>query len=231
MLDVLVTLIGEALKKIFDSSVDKVASKVSAKRSLAIALLELYDAMVGLEESSRAALELFQSYQNGTAAPLRIRARSAMNALVTSVEKFDTKLKHVYSRLDLYNPNLATVLESHFLGKSETLKVINALLVATPRIKLAGEYPTDNIIIPTAMPNRALFGTTYARSDSKRQIAELKVQIDRSLRKQDVNFSEREGLALILHNGELNLKRIEAARRDLAEFIKQNVPLSEILVS
>lgn len=231
MLDVLVTLMSEALKKIFDVSVDKVAGKMSEKRSLAVAFIELYDAIEAVEESSRSALHLFQNYYNG-AVPLRISARSAMEALVSSVDTFDKKLRSVYSKLRLYNPHLATVLQDHLFGKTHTIEVVNALLAAAPRIKMDGNYPTDLLIIPTALPDRALLGTTHAsesRTEVEQKISTLKEQIDKSLKKREIDFSSREEVALVLRNGELNLRGIEAGRRELAEFIKQNVPLSEIL--
>jgi len=230
MLDVLVSLMGEALKKIFSVSVDKVASKVSEKRSLAVALLELYDALVALEGSSRDALDLFQRYYDG-GTPLRISARRVMESLVGTIEQFDTKLNTVYSKLGLYNPHLATVLREELYGKRHTIEVVNGLLAAAPHIKLDGKFPTDFIVVPTAPPDHSLFARRSARSrtETDLQVTKIRERLDNSLKKREINFSTREELPLILRNGELTLNRIEAARGELAEFIKENVRLSEIL--
>ena len=233
MFDVLAALLGEALKKIFDVSVDRLNDQ-SKKRTLAISLLQLYDALVQLEEASQNALVLFGRYRDGTAAPLRTTARSTMESLINSVQKVDKWLLEVYSKLNIYNPHLASVTHDVVWSKRHTLEVIDVILAATPRVKMAGKYPTDFLIVPTELPDSELlrnFSEHGSRADAERRVAELKERIDRSLKVREVNFSESAEIAAVLEHGEATLRQVQAARAELAEFIQRAVPLSEVLTA
>lgn len=231
MLDVIVTLLNEALQKIMEVSVDQVLSRGSEKRKAAIMLLELYDAILVVEESSRSALNLFQDYYNG-ATPLRTRTRRAMDALASSVELLDKRLSAVYTLLHIFSPYLATVAKNEILGKVHTIEVVNAMLAAVPYVKRNGRHPSDFIIVPTSRPGPALaqiVHVTGSHEDIDRRVAEMKKEIDRSLKKKEINFTLREDLALILRDGDAALKRIQVVQKDLAEFIRRNVPFTDIL--
>lgn len=233
MLDILITLITEALKKISDTSLDALAAKVKQKRSLAVSLFQLYDAMVELETASAVALTLFREYCEEKRVPLRTKARKALDDLGKAVDTFVARLRDSYAILRIYDSQLLTTLEVDVIrGKEESLFAVNVIVAAVPRVKLAGPYPTNQIVVPTALPLppiKAVEEIGVSSEGIKQRLAELKDTLAQRLKRQEVDFSSPDALRLVLHNADASLNMLRTARHSVAEFVKTNLPLSDLL--
>jgi hypothetical protein len=244
MLDLLIQIVTNAVSKVVESGIEHVSGKASSKRPLAVALIELYDATVSLEAASQAAYDAFRQIRDGEKVPLRIRVRDRLDALFRASEAFGTRVGAVYSRLGIYDPDLAaTLVGKVFYGKFRMLTAVDLLLETVPRPVKTGRGLTDKVSIATALPEpselhlesrehaslAALPAYSRPPEELNQQIADIRARVLRKLSKRELDITDKDDLEVALQYGQENIDRIRRARTELADFIRRSVPLTEIL--
>jgi hypothetical protein len=233
MFEILSTIITQALSKIFGTSVDAVVKELSWKRSAAVALIELYDSLFKLELASKSAYEKFVGYMNGTRVPLKTTIRDELKLLLTNFEVFIRNLRSVESKLLIYNHELHLALIDTSWAKTRTLATIDLITEVVP----VAEEDTKGkltylVTYPTALPAPNFFGTQKAPKlghELEDEIKRLRSNLLSKFKKKTVDMSIPAERDIAIKLAEENIRQMERARQNLAEFIQRNFPLKDLL--
>jgi hypothetical protein len=240
MLEIFTSIIIQALSKIFEKSADMVAGDISWRRSIAAACIKLYDSLEKLESDSRAAYESFKAMAEGTRTPTKVMIKDRMDALFKSSESFIKNLREVESKLNIYDQDLLIKIRDIRSMKFGTLVAVDMLLDAAPSHIKEGKKLTSLISYPTSIsdlsaqyvqtyPSGSLYIKEISNEWIENEVKKIRKSIKAKLKKKTVDLALPAEAKIALRGAEDNIRTIEQTRKQLAEFIKQNFPLNEIL--
>ncbi len=231
MFEVVTTIITQALSKILGTSVDIVAKDVSWKRSMAAACIDLYDSLTQLEDSSKTAYAIFKAIADRTRTPTKTKIKDVMEPLFDSFVSFDKSLRKVESKLGIYDRDLLFKIRDIRSLKFGILDTLDMLLDAAPVQLKDSNKLTSLIEYPTVVPPRdnSLGALQSTPSSVEQEIKRIKTHVMARFKKTTVDLNVPAEAAIAIRTAEDNLRSIEQTRQQLAEFIKENFPLKEIL--
>jgi hypothetical protein len=232
MFEILSTLIVQALSKIFGTSVDIVAKDVSFKRSMAAACIELFDSLYKLENASKAAYTIFKEIADGKRVTTKVMIKDKMEDLFRSYEAFVKSLRIVESKFAIYNQDLLIkVRDGVMSGKFGMFKNIDLLLDAAPIQVVEENKLTSSITYLAVVPEEDLFKPIHSmQGNSENELKQLRKSILSKFEKRTVNLELPKEAEIALRSAEENIRNIQQTREQLAEFIKENFPLKDILL-
>jgi len=258
MLEVLSAIIVKAIEKIIGSSIDTVAKKVSWKSSLAAKLINLFSCLCEIEKSSQEFYEDLLLLASGkepiteiAKVPMgRIVIRKRSGELKNAVTKFSEQFKEIEAYLSIYDNEVSFGLNDIMLSKTRYIKAIDFFLASCPSFREFDDLSTGYLVFPSALPGLNMVNEILCLAKKELKInRENNLLLDRGSEDKNVSsysdkansmilaeFGMREAhihsasdVQYILERVEKDIKKIEQARLQLAEFIKNNLPLEKIL--
>lgn len=231
MFEIFSTLILKALSKVFDTTIDSVAKDFSSKRSMAAASIELFDSLYKLENTSIAAYTVFKEIADGKRTTTKVMVTDKMEDLFRSFQTFVKNLRAVESRFEIYDHELlVSARDLTIMGKRSMFEHIDMLLDAVPSQVRRENKLTSSITYLAEVPETNLFEAAHTiQGKSGREIAALKKSILSKFKKKAINLELPSEAKIALQSAEKNIKSIQETRERLAEFIRKNFPLKDIL--
>jgi hypothetical protein len=231
LFEILSTVITQLLSKILGSSVDIAAKDLSWRRSMAAACIDLYDSLTELENSSRTAYTIFKAISEGTRTLTKTKIKDVMEALFKSFLAFHKSLTRVESKLGIYDRALLVKIYDVRSSKFGILRTLDLVLDLAPVQAKDGGQLTSIIKYPTAIPQiiDSLGPTQSSPSDVEQEIKRIKQHVMPQFKEALADLNVPAEAAIALRTAEENLRSMDETRQKLADFIKENFPLKEIL--
>jgi len=247
--EVLSKAVSGVLAKVLSVLVDIGSKELSWRRSAAGAFFDLFDALTVLVVASTDALKSFEKYaEHGSATKLGIRGR--LTSLLDALQEFSSALRRVESKLAIYDRDLLLLLEEVSHIKSRNLVTLDLLTEAAPTAVEGTHKVTYVIEIPgnTALRDteaRGIYSSALSNVGEHRggdvalmrledglnaeKLRKLKKVFRAKFKTREADLSIPAEARIALETARADVQRLEDARRQLGDFIREAFPLNSIL--
>jgi hypothetical protein len=232
MLTVLSDLLIQIIHKIVGTAVDATSQNIARRRSLAAKLIDLFSALVEIQETSQRLHADLVALASGkepvspiAAVPMgRVMVGRSTDQLRREVKRFSDILEATKTFLNIYSDDdLSTRLEGMMVRKGEYLRGLDLLLVAVPELRNSDDLSTGYLRFPLSFPGRQKLSAMLQTNPDLEQL------IHKEFNVRELNIHNQPELTNILRYVERDLARLQEARRELGQFIKNNLPLESVI--
>lgn len=232
MFELLSGYILSVLKKISDKAVDYAGNRISERRSILSHLLNLFNDIIELEEHSKHVYIEFSNYAEGKDTVTKIIPADKLHKLNQLHIKFRYSLGKVNNILRIYDEDLSINLEGAALMKSRLWQRIDFSEEITPSMQELDGKKTFTLTYATSLPDeigKSIYVPSCEREEIEATASLIREDVRRKIKRVHLDLRNNQDLLEALKDANSSIKKIEQARRELAELIRKHFPLDALV--